>query len=284
MTGHAVFSPSTYLERCDVILGLGGGNLTIEMWVQLSDAAALTATLFSYFASDHLDYWLSFSSGRLWHYASTPHDGDRDIHSGHFILSDGGWHHVAFTAEASGDSCTYSFFKDGVIVGSPETSPDHCLTFPDRGCALLGQYRHGAECRQESYGFFDAYEFQGNLTEVRLWRTARTEAEIRKGLSRRINASEAAREPGLVALWPLDCTYELDDIKGLQHLGSCDSAFPDKDRYSLAHIVDMECPCPDESYCVRCTDVQGQDTPANITSATAQLQIIFRSYPFLAAR
>ena len=245
-TGHAVFSPSTYLERCDVSLGLGGGNLTIEMWVQLSDATPNLAWLFSFFAKyPWTDFRLAVNFGRLRLYADSDNVFSND---GAFELADGAWHHVAITTEESGGTCSYSFFEDGAIVGSPETRLHPCPALPEGGCVLLGQYR-GDVCGGY-WGFHSAYEFRGNMTEVRMWRNAKTEAEILEGFSRRINASEAASELGLIALWPLDCAYGLDDIKGAQHFGFCDSASGDNEPYSLAHthIVGMQCPCPDARY------------------------------------
>jgi hypothetical protein len=211
------------------------------MWVQLSDATPDQASLLSYFAESS-DFSLMIDFGRLLLYA----DGDSVFSiDGAFDLADGAWHHVAFTTEESGGTCTYSSYKDGAIVGSPEKRQDPCPTLPDGGYMLLGQYLGNSPF---NLGFYSAHEFQGNMTEVRLWRTAKSEAEILAGLSRRINASEAASEPGLVALWPLDCTYEIDDIKGAQHFGFCDFAVGHTSPYSPADILDMECPCPDVRY------------------------------------
>ena len=252
MTGYTVFSPSKYLERCGVSLGLGVGNVTIEMFLQLSDADSVYTgrlPLFSYFVADPAgtDFWLNiildFGILQLRVQSKSPVD------SGPCDLTDGAWHLVAVTIEVSGGSCTYSFYKDGAIIGSPETRQHSCPTIPDGGCVLLGQHRYSECGGVGGSGYFESWvEFQGYLTELRLWNTVRTEAEILEGLSRRINASEAASEPGLVALWPLDCTYKLDDIKGAQNLGSCASVWGQNAPYSLAHIVEMECPCPDERY------------------------------------
>ena len=265
-TGHAVFSPSTYLERCGASLGLEGGDLTIEMWVQLSDDTSDEASLFTYLADIFgTDFSLAFDFGRLWLYADGVSVFSND---GAFNLADGAWHHVAFTTEESGGSCTYSSYKDGAIVGSPETRLDSCPTLPDGGCVLLGQYE-GAECGSGWNWFNSVYEFQGNMTEVRLWRTAKSEAEILEGLSRRMTASKAASEAGLVAIWSLDCAYGLDDIKGAQHLGSCDSASGDNEPYSLAHIVGMECPCPDARYHTSASTT----IPLHTTSTNTPLEI-----------
>jgi hypothetical protein len=144
-------------------------------------------------------------------------------------------------------TCEYKFFKDGVQHGT-NLAAVACPVVADGGCVVLGQEQYGATpCTV----FRQFAKFAGNMTEVRLWSVARTEAEILAGFNerQRIDAEAAASEPGLVALWPLDCTYEFKDIKGGLHLGSCSpNPLGDNEPYSLASLAHVPECCQDECY------------------------------------
>ncbi len=96
-------------------------------------------------------------------------------------VNDGAWHHVA----AVMDGTEIRLYIDGVLEASaPETSAinDHVNVY-------LGSLGDGG-------GRF----FGGAMDEMRLWNTARTEAEIREAMHRTL----AGTETGLVAYWQLN--------------------------------------------------------------------------------
>lgn len=261
VAGHGVFRNDEFLGRCDVTLGLNTSDLTVELWVQLEDR--LQPVLFSYAHTDsvfgnEILVWkrssgkMSFNDNQLWGPVATS--------TANYEVADGVWHHVAVTREYSSgeDKCIFTFYKDGLILGTPIKKVGPCKGPRDGGCVVLGQDQDLQNGDSECVFSHDYYALgvenegvPGNMTEVRLWRTARTAAEIFASFNapRRITAEEAASEPFLVALWPLDCTYGFDDIKGGQHLGSCDphtrAAGGNIHMASLADVA--EC-CEDECY------------------------------------
>jgi hypothetical protein len=223
-----------------VTLGLGNSRFTIEMWVKVP-AGNQFFSLFSYDKDGEPHALiLLYGWGQLWIYK--PGGGSIATVAD---LSDGVWHHVAVTREAvPGPKCEYIFYKDGAQLGGLGISNASCPDIVDGGCVVLGQFQLQKECG----GFLDGWAFDGSMTEVRLWKSVRTAAEILSEVApprRRIDAAAAASETGLVALWPLNCVYNFDDIKGGQHLSSCSPATPRSGNasYSLAGIVDMVCPC-----------------------------------------
>jgi len=145
--------------------------------------------------------------------------------------------------------CEYTFYKDGNQMGESIKKHSLCPSIEDGGCVVLGQVQAVKQC-----GSFDKDAgFEGFMTEVRLWNSVRTVDQIHKSwntdLSRlRIDAAAAASETDLVALWPLDCVYPFDDIKGGENLGSCSPADPlsGNAAYTVAEIVAMDCPCNDQ--------------------------------------
>jgi hypothetical protein len=215
------------------------GHFTIEMWVKPA-AADQFHTLFSYTTdgNDGFSLILWNDHSLLIGNAASP---DADFASGI-------WHHIAVTRTAplawipDNPTCEYTFFKDGVQLGGPVEG--ELLYINDPGCVVLGQSQNGKECG----GFLDYLHWRGSMTEVRLWNSVRTSAEMLSDIAplwRRIGDAAAANEPELVALWPLDCMHDFVDIKGGHHLGSCSPATPASGAasYSLANIVDMDCPC-----------------------------------------
>jgi len=111
--------------------------------------------------------------------------------SGNFYFSSGKdslplstWHHVAATYDGK-QVLTY---VDGElktttpISGDITHEPDHALT--------IGAYADNDEF----------YGFSGKIAEVRIWKVARTQAELRASMTQALRGDEA----GLVGYWPLD--------------------------------------------------------------------------------
>ena len=235
-TGHALFPTYSYLARCDFQNDLGVGSFTIELWVQMPAEGFDPGTgipFFSYSTSgasdtvqdailvwnkvqgqDNFRLTLKVKSGQ----------GVSTVTSAPWNLLDGKWHHIAVTRTADSQCalfggpqcCTASFYKDGDLY-SDLTSPNFkCENIATGGCVVLGQEEDG-ECT----GFQKTTEFVGKMTEVRLWRYARSLNEIQEHMRERIGIDEANNMPGLVALWPLDCVYQLQELVAQQHFTTC---------------------------------------------------------------
>ncbi|KAJ1479468.1 concanavalin A-like lectin/glucanase domain-containing protein [Baffinella frigidus] len=247
-TGYAVLSENTYLGRCGVTLGLGSGPLTIEMSVQIPDDAPppwFMHSLFSYetYSVSGWDLLLLNTAGKL----ELIQNGFTATHGYQtpppFDLSDGAWYHLAVTREVVADVCTYSFYKNGIMVGSPTSDPAYptCPTIPDGGCVVLGQEQNkDTECG----GFKSDYDLVGNMTEVRVWKTSRSPEQILANMDLRITN----KEKDLVAAWPLDCRHYYDDILGNADLSGCVPATSwtaEVAHYSLPKFNGEGCPSPE---------------------------------------
>ena len=233
-TGHAQFVDSAYRGRCDVDLDVGNSydwHFTVEMWVKPWPVGDTSFPLFSLQKGD--------GPGAS-DFALTVHNSKFNLqHKTGFVssiatdFSNDAWFHVAVTVTGDynddtkshvplGNICCYEFYKDAKKVGNTVNVGGYCPFSGLSGCMVLGQ----VQTRQECGGFRQDWEFQGSMTEFRIWDTTRTEAEINSTvtpLRRRIDAAAAAHEPHLRALWPLDCTYLFDDISsGGHHLSSCE--------------------------------------------------------------
>jgi hypothetical protein len=151
------------------------GGITIEAWIRptsFDDFPTIVGKQFS------TGYWLGLNGvGRIRYYASgsgTSRDGVRAVPLGQ-------WTHVAVTF----DGTTRRYYIDGALDLSQST--------PDALPINVEPLGIGAD----SNGAFD---FEGNLAEVRIWSIARTQDEIRRDLARQIDRDE----PGLVGAWNLD--------------------------------------------------------------------------------
>lgn len=91
--------------------------------------------------------------------------------------------HLAVTADPSGVGKLY---KDGKLA---QTGP---LKIPD---SINRTFNYIAKSQWDSDGYF-----HGQLAEVRVWKTPRSEAEIQRAMNQRLSG----KEPGLVVYLPLD--------------------------------------------------------------------------------
>ncbi|KAJ1476679.1 hypothetical protein T484DRAFT_1907516 [Baffinella frigidus] len=282
VTGYATFAPETYLGRCDVNLGLGTGSFTVEMWVKIPlgfapDTGATSPSssppgisFFSYTeaSKDNMllvfEYDIFATTATMSLYTGT---AMATSISPSWLLADGAWHHIAVTrtASTSSSSCAAEFYLDGVSVLVTTLNPV-CRTIVDGGCVVLGQ-----EQTSECAGFSKDQEFVGNMTEVRLWNTARSASEIQALKDERINSS-LPLPAGLVAVWPLDCRHYFDDIVGGADLTGCSPASFDGASgggvATMATIDAEPCPCNFTHECVLGTHNCDDHATCNNTDAS----------------
>lgn len=99
------------------------------------------------------------------------------------ILRLGTWHHIATVAARD----RMRLYLDGVLVG-------------ERTAAILPSLDAEANNLLGGAHWPGNADFAGQLDEVRVWRTVRTQAQIRRDMHRRLKGSES----GLLALWNFD--------------------------------------------------------------------------------
>src|SRR5262249_19350768 len=107
------------------------------------------------------------------------------------VVNDGRWHHVALV----GNSNTQTLYLDGGVVGSLAgtilTSGSQNLNVNQLGLGYSSSWPAGNG---------NWFPWVGELDDVRVWNTARTQAEIQANMTSELSGSEA----GLVSYLPFD--------------------------------------------------------------------------------
>ncbi|MDM8557326.1 LamG-like jellyroll fold domain-containing protein [Candidatus Parabeggiatoa sp. HSG14] len=106
------------------------------------------------------------------------------------VINDGFWHHLAVTVDRDGDIIAY---QDGILKAST------------RGANIDGgiddiNSGFGLKIAQDGTGDYLGTKFIGQIDEVRIWNTIRTQTEIQANLNTTLQGDES----GLVAYYPLD--------------------------------------------------------------------------------
>ncbi|NJO06203.1 MAG: hypothetical protein HC876_12165 [Chloroflexaceae bacterium] len=179
-----------YLEVADAdALDLAGvDGFTLEAWVYRNPGSRCETILGKDYETS---YWLGFCDDEIRFYSGglgTDQDGTT-------IVPAGVWTHIAVTWEASGNR-RYYINGDLDYTGLAETGPP-ANAFP----LFIGADREGGAT---------AYEFSGQLAEVRIWNVARTRDEIR----RTIHVTLQEPRLGLVGVWNLSESSIYDDALG----------------------------------------------------------------------
>ncbi len=161
-------------------------EFTLETWIKPAALTNQYVVLFEKSGGYYSDDWgVSFSG-----YGTLLNFGLTTIEAGLQVLStpinpadftDGKWHHLAFTY----DGWSMRAFKDGIQIGSTNQIGAVLST---TGTLTVGMYA------------YSGLLFVGLMSEVKLWDTARTAAEITQGMSRQLRGDET----GLLAYWRLD--------------------------------------------------------------------------------
>ena len=111
-----------------------------------------------------------------------------------FSLNDGKWHHLAVTwKKTSGTLTVYADGKEKAVVPDFQAGTD----IPQGGTLVLAQ-------EQDSVGggFSQSQAFDGGLSGVSIWRTARSALDIQEGMYTILKGDE----DNLVAYWPMNTT------------------------------------------------------------------------------
>ncbi|HEX2787796.1 MAG TPA: LamG-like jellyroll fold domain-containing protein [Ignavibacteria bacterium] len=158
---------------------------TIEAWMRPGSTVAANTVLNKGGAS--FDYQLGVSAGGV---PFVRNQGGIATSVG-LIITAGVWTHLAATFDGS----TVRFYKDGVLASTVPLA-----TLP------------GSSANEMRIGRGNADAGTGNLKEVRLWSTARTQAQIDSNRCRKY-PSTFSSSTGLKAVWHFDSTF-VDSVSG----------------------------------------------------------------------
>ncbi len=159
--------------------------VTVEFWMQSADTSR-DGTPFSYATSASDNTFLVFNYRNFQIYAG----GSATVATG-VSANDGQWHHIAATWSSDSGAC--SLYRDGALVYLTNLAVGTSL--PSGGTLVLGQ-----EQDSQGGGFDTSQAFQGRMDDVRIWSTARTQAEIAADMLHPLTGME----PNLVAYWSFD--------------------------------------------------------------------------------
>jgi len=164
-------------------LGIVGQRFTLELWVRPAQAGI----------DQGVDQPLVGSDGDLFSLSLTQNGQIRLSGDGFAVVSDATlnadtWHHLAWRF----DGATHTLFVDG----QPNTTPTEAPGIGQDGALYLGQHRQGGATTY----------FHGDISEVRLWQTARTDRAIAEHWQFCLTGSEA----DLAAYWVFDYDHRLE--------------------------------------------------------------------------
>ena len=177
-------SPSLHSDR----------QLTVESWFKIDDLSH-TAWQNIFHKGNYPDgsqpgfsdreYALWVNSAGYLHFSSTPTDrvriGQLTVESPSGLVRSGEWHHFAGVIDA--DAGLMQLYLDGELVGS--------RTYNTAGIrSTNGPLRFVS----------DGYQTKGQLDEMRIWSTARTQQQIRANRHAQLTGNEA----GLMGYWRFD--------------------------------------------------------------------------------
>jgi len=153
-----------------------GGGITIEAWVRPRSSTGCQTIVGK---NINNGYWLGLCDGVIRFYTNGL-DSNLD---GVRIIPIGSWTHVA----VSFDGTTRRYYMNGVLDLEEITPGSFPVNITSLGI--------GGEAAVTG----DLREFVGDLAEVRLWKTARSQSDIRRDLIVQVDTPD----PNLVAVWHL---------------------------------------------------------------------------------
>jgi signal transduction histidine kinase/CheY-like chemotaxis protein len=164
---------------------------TVELWVKATSensgprffsygALRKDMGLEAYISSRQPGFIFVNRTGLLRYFQQDSKGAIQDIYAGPLVSRDE-WIHVAAVSGTQGQK----LFKNGVLVAQS--------AYPGSFAAI----QNGQQFRLGRSVVATELPFAGQLDEVRIWSTARSEREIRETMFRRLTG----QEPGLMALW-----------------------------------------------------------------------------------
>jgi len=166
----------------------GTGSFTLECWFKTdltdNDSHQMIAKEGYGWTSG---YFVRIDDRKLdWAVTGDPGESKTSHGKGNTIVTDGNWHHVALVVDRATGNINVTAYLDGSPDGHSSVSNTGST---DKSRAL----RIGAAAKSH---FFK----KGQIAEVRIWNTVRSETEIRTHMNCRLTG----KEHGLVGYWRLD--------------------------------------------------------------------------------
>jgi hypothetical protein len=233
--------------------GLNSFPLTLTLWVKTSQSAA-SESLVNKYVSSSLNGWDVFlrdTRVRAWYFVNNSRfiwDGGNGLDGG--PVTDGLWHHVAFTVDASGGK----LYVDGALkdsrgwTGSPG--------FP----TTTQEMRLGNDATSGG-------AFNGLLDEITVWRTALSPTQIQTNRRRRLTGTE----PDLLAYYRCDEGSGATVADSAPLNGNNNGTWVGAPQFALSDLAPFSVPGgPDcdsgGGGCESCIVVSGQFTPNALES------------------
>lgn len=189
---------SDYVLATAPAVDITGQTMTLEMWFKVLPAAS-TRSLITKSNATNLGWFLRLSSiGRV-EFGTGTGSAMQLSGAGGVTPADGQWHHVA----AVRSSALMVVYVDGALWSTTSITAPAMAAAPTSPLRLGQSSTGGAACG-------------GAFTEVRVWNTARTLAQVQALM----NNSAAGTESGLVACWPCNegTGTTLHDVVASNHL------------------------------------------------------------------
>lgn len=170
----------------NTIGNFGTGDFTVEFWLRSTSSGTARYILGKRPAWNHSNFWevTLLSTGKV--RAAVDQDSAGTNYNaplGNAVVTDGNWHHIAITRDAA----TLSIYVDAQLdvtkagAGTANLSNTANLIMGDSPWISSSTYE----------------QFLGQLDEVRLWNTARTQAQIKADMHQRLSGTET----GLLGYW-----------------------------------------------------------------------------------
>lgn len=187
--------------------GFPNTAFTIEFWMRTSDTAK-EGTPFSYATSSE-DNMFFIEDYRHFRFrldgTAIPASGDTGVSA-----NDNQWHHIAVTWNNSSGS--FNLYRDGLLRYTA-TGIKTGFIIPSGGAVVIGQ-----EQDSRGGGFQSSEAFLGQIDELRMWNSARSEFSIRSDMHR----SLAGNTSGLLLYYRMDESSQtvMTDSSPAGHLGT----------------------------------------------------------------
>lgn len=185
---------AVYVDH-NAALDPGHGSLTVEAWFYWAGSAATNDL--DYLVSkgntqnsDDIGYSILISDDTLLVRTATVDGGSKGESGISLAGLNEGWHHVAMVIDQSNPTSEIRGYLDGDGSGW-STEPGYSSTFNNGAINTAEPLAFGTR----SDGLGDSYE--GALDDVRIWNTARSQAEIQQSMTRELTGGE----DGLVGYW-----------------------------------------------------------------------------------
>ena len=145
-------------------------NFTLEMWVKAGETQVTYADIIDNNHTGSRGWVVQQDANATNHYSIFVNGSPNVLVS--FVLTANTWQHLALVKDVN----SISVYIDGAIVGS--TSYSGSITYDGSQILRLGQWGGGGR------------NWNGSMDEVRVWNTARTQAEIQANLSKTLTGKE----------------------------------------------------------------------------------------------